>query len=200
MSFPEHFKPYTPNANTKLGRAYLCAAKDCEGSLLATEANFLRENPLLWLRAISLYSANMDFAIRQAKTRLKAMAPLPGEVFDADYVRLVRDSKNRSVRNEHLLQKVKARRAELVVELGYQDIREVLLTGDIVGILADLLAALRQEDWVESKRLAEYWMCRLTGMDMDGSEDVMEKVKEDDGLSLLMARVRGESDGDAAQG
>jgi hypothetical protein len=128
------------------------------------------------------------------------MAPLPGEVFDADYVRLVRDSKNRSVRNEHLLQKVKARRAELVVELGYQDIREVLLTGDIVGILADLLAALRQEDWVESKRLAEYWMCRLTGMDMDGSEDVMEKVKEDDGLSLLMARVRGESDGDAAQG
>lgn len=183
----EHFKPYVPNPNTKLGQAYLCAVKDCEGTLLATEANYLRDNPILWLRAISLYSANLDFLIRQSNTRLKAMAPRVGEPQTIEYLDTLRRARNWSLVQEHRLHKIRARRAELVVELGYRDIREVLLTGDLVGVLTDILAAIKQEDWKESQRLAEYWIGRLTGLDAVEDDDPGEPEVPD--ATALLRRL-----------
>lgn len=183
----EHFKPYVPNPNTKLGQAYLCAVKDCEGTLLATEANYLRDNPILWLRAISLYSANLDFLIRQSNTRLKAMAPRVGEPQTIEYLDTLRRARNWSLVQEHRLHKIRARRAELVVELGYRDIREALLTGDLVGVLTDILAAIKQQDWVESQRLAEYWIGRLTGLDAVEDDDPGEPEVPD--ATALLRRL-----------
>lgn len=187
---PEHFKPYVPNPNTKLGRAYLCAVKDCEGTLLATEASYLRDNPILWLRAISLYANNLDFLIRQSNIRLKALAPRGGEVQTSEYLDMVRRARNWSLVQQHTLHKIRARRAELVVELGYQDIREVLLTGDLVGVLTDIIAAIKQEDWVESQRLAEYWIGRLTGLDAVQDDDPGEP-EPSDATALLRRLLRG---------
>ena len=192
----EHFKPYVPNPATKLGRTYLYAVKDCDGPLLTTEAAYLRDNPVLWLRAISLYQTNMDFLIRQAKTRLKALAPKSGEVQTSKYIRFVRDHKSWSLVQEHKLNKVKSRRAELVVELGFQHIRDVLVVGDMVAVLTDVLAAIKQEDWIEAQRLTEYWIGRLTGLEA-GDDEQAEQVPGEqevngfDALSSLLAMIRG---------
>lgn len=186
----DHFKPYAPNPNTKLGRAYLYAVKESEGPLSVTEANFLRDNPLLWLRAISLYSANMDFLIRQTNSRLKGLAPQPGEVQSAAYLKEVRDKKRWSMVQEHKLQKIRARRAELIVELGYSKLTDATIVGDLVGVLSDLLAALRQEDYLEAGRLAEHWIYRLTGQDVSDSEGVEPEVAEVNPLQDLLSKVR----------
>lgn len=188
---PEHFKPYVPNPNTKLGQAYLCAVKDCDGVLLATEANYLRDNPILWLRGMSLYANNLDFLIRQSNTRLKVMAPNPGETKTRQYLDAYRQAKNWSLVQEHRLHKIRARRAELVVELGYRDIRDVLLAGDLVGVFTDILAAIKQQDWVEPQRLAEYWIGRLTGLDAVEDDDPGEP-EVSDATAMLRRLLRGE--------
>jgi len=188
----EHFKPYVPNPNTKLGRAYLYAVKDCEGPLLATEASFLRDNPLLWLRAISLYSNNLDFLIKLTKTRLKAQAPVPGPTQAVEapaYTQAVRDHGKWSVVQEHKLQKIRARRAELIIELGYEDIKQAMVTGDMVGALNDILTALQQEDHVEAGRLAEHWIFRLTGNRVDTSDPEPAEAEDLDVLASLMAKI-----------
>lgn len=188
----EHFKPYVPNPNTKLGRAYLCAVKDCDGPLLATEANFLRDNPLLWLRAISLYSTNLDFLIKLAKTRLKLLAPEPGPNFAAQiggYMQEMRTNKKWSIVQEHKLQKIRARRAELIIELGYEDIKQALVVGDVVGALSDILTALQTEDHMEAGRLAEHWIFRLTGERVDTSDPVPAEAEDLDVLASLMAKI-----------
>jgi hypothetical protein len=188
---PEHFKPYVPNPNTKLGRAYVYAVKDCDGTLLAAEANYLRDNPLLWLRSISLYAANLDFLIRQSNTRLKARAPKSGEPHTPEYIKECRQAKNWSLVQEHRLHKIKARRAELVVELGYRDIRDVLILGDLVGMLTDILAAFKQDDAIEARRLSEYWLTRLTGLN-DQRDDDEGEPDLPSATSMLLRLIRGE--------
>ena len=182
----KHFKPYVPNANTKLGRAYLLAVKDCEAVLLATEANFLRENPLLWLRAISLYANNLDFLIRQAKTRLAALKPVTGADPSFVYSQALRDHKAWSVAQEHKLQKIRTRRAELVVELGYADIRQALVVGDVIDGLVDILSAIKQEDWVEARAETEHWISRLSGLAWE-PDDEPEELSP---LQDLLMKVR----------
>lgn len=183
---PEHFKAYVPNVNTKLGRAYLCAVKDCEGNLLATEANYLRENPLLWLRAVSLYANNLDFLIRQAKTRLAALKPVMGDAPSAVYNQAIRDHKAWSVAQEHKLQKIRTRRAELIMELGYTDIREAMVVGDAVDCLADVLAALKQEDWIEAGNVVRHLITRLTHLSCEPDDEPDELST----LQDLLSKVR----------
>lgn len=194
----DQFKPYEPNAATKLGRAYLCAVKDCDGVLLATEANFLRDNPLLWLRALTLYSANLDFLIRQAKTRLKATRPGHGESPTEQREREVRQHAQWSVVQQHRLNKIRARRAELVVELGYQDIREAVITGDLIEVLVDVLSSIQQGEYSEAEGLTRHWITRLTGLTNDEDEPSGQpeaagpEMTEAEVLATLMSHIRGE--------
>lgn len=195
----EHFRPFVPNSATKLGQAYLYAIKDLDGVLLATEANFLRGNPLLWLRGLTLYASNTDFLIRQAKTRVKAMAPIPGEELTSEYLGHVRQHKAWSIIQEHRLQKVRSRRAELVIELGYSDIRQALVVGDVVEGLTEILTAVQQEDWREVEGLARHWIKRLTGLGNTEEEPsgqpevpVAREMTEAEALAVLMSHIRGE--------
>jgi hypothetical protein len=193
----EHFKPYVPNGATKLGRAYLCAVKDCDGPLLATEASFLRDNPLLWLRALTLYASNLDFLIRQAKTRLKNTAPGHGEHPTKERTQELREHRRWSMVQEHKLHKIRARRAELAAEFGYEDIRQATATGDLVEALAEILSDLQQENWREAEAKARHWIRKLTGLGNDEDEPsgepeaVVPEMTEAEVLATLMAHIKG---------
>lgn len=198
MFSPEQFKPFAPNPRTKLGRAYLLTVKDCDGlALLATEAAFLRENPLLWLRGLSLYAANLDYLIRQSKSRIKSMAPMPGEVQEREFIEAVREQKRFSLVQEHRLHKIRARRSELVVEFGYTDIRQVVILGDIVDAFDEIIAAADQHEWHRVTEVAQVFLSKLTGMAVpvkEAAEPVVEVDQDDavDALQVLLSKIRGE--------
>lgn len=193
----ERFKPYVPNEATKLGMAYLCAVKDCDGPLLVTEASFLRDNPLLWLRALTLYASNLDFLIRQAKTRLKNTAPGHGEHPTKERRQEIKENRQWSMVQEHKLHKIRARRAELVVELGYEDIREAVITGDLVEVLVDIASCVQQGEYSQAESLARHWVTRLTGLDDEEDEPsgepeaVVPEMTEAEVLATLMAHIKG---------
>lgn len=197
MFTPEQFKPFVPNPRTKLGKAYLLTVKDCDGvPLLAAEAAYLRENPLLWLRGLSLYASNLDYLIRQSKTRLRAMTPDPSES-QSDFLKQTKEHKRWSLVQEHRLHKIRARRAELVVEFGYTDIRDVVIVGDVVAAFDEILAAVEQQEWHAVRRVANLYLEKITGSRANADEVVApvadaEPLGDAETLEVLLSRIRGE--------
>lgn len=185
----EQFKVYVPNVNTKLGHAYTCVVRDSEGTLPITGLNFLRENPALWLRALSLYSDNLDFVICQTKARLKAMAPMPGEAQTPEYLKELKEKRAWSIVQEHKRQKIKVRRNELVFELGYSKISEVVVTGDLVAAFNGIIASITCNNLPEAMRLAENWIYKLTGKPV-GADDPFGDEPDVNPLQDLLSKVR----------
>lgn len=138
---------YRPPKGTPFGDAYNKAELDLRDEATDEELDWLEDNPLMWLRALSRLETHYQARTGMDKMSLKRLAPLPGEVPSREYLAGVKELKRKQQYRMHLLEVIATRREEVKSMVDDESIITLMTVGDLLEMMLQLREYAQHDDF-----------------------------------------------------
>lgn len=143
----KHESPYRPPAGTPFGDAYIKAELDLKDEATDAELDWLEDNLLMWLRALSRLETHYQARTGMDRMSLKRLMPMPGEVISRDYLNAVKEFKRKQQYRLHLLEIIQTRREEVKSMIDDDSIITLMTIGDLAEIMTQIREAAKVDDY-----------------------------------------------------
>lgn len=139
--------PYRPPAGTPFGDAYLKAELDIRDEATDAELDWLEDNPLMWLRALSRLETHYQARTGMDRMNLKRHIPLPGQAPSVEYLNGLKELKRKQQYRLHLLEIIQTRREEVKSMIDDESIITLMTVGDLAEIMVQIREAAKVDDY-----------------------------------------------------
>jgi hypothetical protein len=139
--------PFVPASSFTTARRY--ADVEIRNDITPNELVWLREHPLLWMRALIVMQREAENHIAKDRMDMNEHKPVNGEhdkATQAAWMRLKGQLDQRTKARLHFIQKVKARKDEVKALIGSDSAVDRMLVGDVIGDILEIAELARMGD------------------------------------------------------
>lgn len=137
------------------------AEVELSGKASSSDVQVLYDNPLMWLRALSMIRREINYHIAKDRLSLVEYKPVAGTHASDEYLKMKAEVDERSRRRLHFQNIVEKRLEDAKSILG-PNIAEQLIVGDLVLMLVDIVNDANHDDIEAIIDRANFWIKKLT--------------------------------------
>ncbi len=157
MIMPVEFMRAGPYA-----RARRAANLEMRGKATASEVQWLYDNPLMWLKALSKIKAETQRAITKSASDLNDMKPAAGTHADQEYLDLHRAWLDKRTVRFHFLGIIDEKMEEVKSLVGAQHFTARITVGDLIAAFIEFDQLVDDDEVSVIQAKAQYWIRKLS--------------------------------------
>jgi hypothetical protein len=157
MITPVEFMKAAPYA-----RARRVANLEMRGKATASEVQWLYENPLMWLRALSRIKAETHRAITKSASDLNDLKPAAGTHASQEYLNLHRAWLDKRTVRFHFLGIIEDKMEEVKSLLGAEHFTARITVGDLIAAFIEFDDLVDDDEVSVIQAKAQYWIRKLS--------------------------------------
>jgi hypothetical protein len=152
---------YRPPPGTPFGDAYVRMERDLYDQATDEELDWLEDNPLMWLRALSRMEAVIQAQMGIAKIALNKLAPRIGSTASQKYLNAKRAHDEKHKSRIHLLTLVGQRREEAKSLLSDEALVTMTTVGDLLDLLQQIVDCAKEDDFEQIEEICNGMINRI---------------------------------------